>query len=75
MLSRAPQSLRLQVARVRIATPVRYAHGHGEYHHLPFQFPGKKRAAFAIKLSAFLLSGFSIPFVAASFQLNKAGAA
>lgn len=38
--------------------------------HLPFQFPGKKRAAFAIKLSAFLLSGFSIPFLAASFQLQ-----
>ncbi|KAI6035289.1 hypothetical protein F5J12DRAFT_792440 [Pisolithus orientalis] len=43
--------------------------------HLPFQFPGNKRAAFAFKLSAFLISGFSIPFLAAAFQLKKAGAA
>lgn len=68
----AQRVMRSQVARA--ATAVRYARGHGTYHHLPFQFPGKKRAAFAIKLSAFLLSGFSIPFLAASFQLNKAAA-
>ncbi|KIJ70180.1 hypothetical protein HYDPIDRAFT_104854 [Hydnomerulius pinastri MD-312] len=75
MLARAPQSLRSQVARVRIAAPVRYAHGHGEYHHLPFSFPGNKRKAFAVKLSLFLISGFSIPFAAAAFQLKKSGAA
>ncbi|KAI6152000.1 hypothetical protein BKA82DRAFT_19574 [Pisolithus tinctorius] len=75
MLARAPQNLRSQVARIRATAPVRYAHGHGEYHHLPFQFPGNKRAAFAFKLSAFLISGFSIPFLAAAFQLKKAGAA
>ncbi|KIM68617.1 hypothetical protein SCLCIDRAFT_884864 [Scleroderma citrinum Foug A] len=69
MLARAPQSLRSHVARVHISAPVRYAHGHGEYH-----FPGNKRAAFAVKLSAFLLAGFSIPFVAAVFQLKKAAA-
>ncbi|KAL4075937.1 hypothetical protein J3A83DRAFT_4370153 [Scleroderma citrinum] len=74
MLARAPQNLRSHVAPMRISAPVRYAHGHGEYHHLPFQFPGNRRAAFAVKLSAFLISGFSIPFLAAAFQLKKAGA-
>ncbi|KAI6047273.1 hypothetical protein EDC04DRAFT_2887079 [Pisolithus marmoratus] len=75
MLARAPQTLRPQVTRMRVTAPVRFAHGHGEYHHLPFQFPGNKRATFALKLSAFLLTGFSIPFLAAAFQLKKAGAA
>lgn len=37
--------------------------------HLPFAFPGKNRAAFGIKLSLFLISGFSIPFAAAAYQL------
>ncbi|KIK99244.1 hypothetical protein PAXRUDRAFT_132487 [Paxillus rubicundulus Ve08.2h10] len=69
MFALASQSLRSQVARVRVAAPARYAHGHGEYHHLPFAFPGKKRAAFGVKLSLFLISGFSIPFAAAAFQL------
>ncbi|KAI6164779.1 hypothetical protein EDD17DRAFT_1557938 [Pisolithus thermaeus] len=71
MLVRAPQT---RVVRRRVNTPVRFAHGHGEYHHLPFQFPGNKRASFGLKLSAFLLTGFSIPFLAAAFQLKKAGA-
>ncbi|KAF8138576.1 hypothetical protein EV363DRAFT_1394018 [Boletus edulis] len=75
MLARAPLSVRSQVTRLRVASPARHAHGHGEYHHLPFAFPGKKRAAFGIKLSLFLLSGFSIPFAAAAFQLKKSGAA
>ncbi|KAN0097357.1 hypothetical protein V8E55_001803 [Tylopilus felleus] len=74
MLARAPLSVRSQVTRLRVASPARYAHGHGEYHHLPFAFP-KNRAAFGIKLSLFLISGFSIPFAAAAFQLKKAGAA
>ncbi|KAG2146739.1 hypothetical protein DEU56DRAFT_153127 [Suillus clintonianus] len=75
MLARAPHSLRAQVARTRVASPARFVHGHGEYHHLPFQWPGKKRLAFGIKLTAFLTVGFSIPFAAAKFQLNKSGAA
>ncbi|KAF9247215.1 hypothetical protein BU15DRAFT_70049 [Melanogaster broomeanus] len=74
MLARAPQSLRSQVARVRVAAPARYAHGHGDYHHLPFAFPGKNRAAFGAKLTVFLLTGFSIPFAAVFFQLKKSGA-
>lgn len=32
MLARAPLSLRSQVTRLRVTSPARYAHGHGEYH-------------------------------------------
>lgn len=32
ILARAPLSLRSQVTRVRVASPARYVHGHGEYH-------------------------------------------
>ncbi|KAG9317558.1 hypothetical protein JVU11DRAFT_1765 [Chiua virens] len=76
MLARAPLTLRSQATRLRVAVaPARFVHGHGEYHHLPFAFPGKNRAAFGIKLSIFLISGFSIPFAAAAYQLKKSGAA
>ncbi|KAG1820278.1 uncharacterized protein BJ212DRAFT_1478409 [Suillus subaureus] len=75
MLARAPHSLRAQVVRIRVAPSARFVHGHGEYHHLPFEWPGKKRLSFGIKLTAFLVSGFSIPFAAAKFQLIKSGAA
>ena len=42
---------------------------HGIMQHLPFQFPGEKKFAFAVKLTLFLTSGFSIPFLAAAYQL------
>lgn len=32
MLARAPLNIRSQVSRLRVASPARYAHGHGEYH-------------------------------------------
>ena len=35
--------------------------------HIPFDY--SNRAAFATKLSAFLLTGFAIPFVAAVYQM------
>ncbi|KAH7922453.1 hypothetical protein BV22DRAFT_1131420 [Leucogyrophana mollusca] len=73
MLARAPQGLRQQLPRVRLAAPSRSAHGH--YHHLPFQFPGNKKAVFGVKVAVFLATGFSIPFAAAIFQLKKASAA
>ncbi|KAF9075930.1 hypothetical protein BDP27DRAFT_1256859 [Rhodocollybia butyracea] len=50
--------------------------GHGEYHHLPFAWPhtnSKTKTSFAIKLTAYLGLGFSIPFIAASYQLKKSG--
>jgi hypothetical protein len=37
--------------------------------HLPFDFPGEKKFAFAVKLTLFLGFGFSIPFLAAAYQL------
>jgi hypothetical protein len=37
--------------------------------HLPFQFPGEKKFAFAVKLTLFLASGFAIPFAASAYQL------
>ncbi|KAF9058084.1 hypothetical protein BJ165DRAFT_1521399 [Panaeolus papilionaceus] len=51
--------------------PARSAHDH--YHHLPFAFPGQKKAAFAAKLTFFLVSGFSIPIAASVWQLKKSG--
>jgi len=48
---------------------------HGHYHHLPFQWPGEKKATFGAKVGVFLAFGFSIPFLAAAFQLKKAGGA
>ncbi|KAG6855111.1 hypothetical protein C0991_006040 [Blastosporella zonata] len=44
---------------------------HGHYHHLPFQLPGKNKVPFATKVTVFLITGFSIPFVAAKWQLYK----
>ena len=42
---------------------------YGIMQHLPFQFPGERKFAFAAKLTLFLASGFSIPFLAAAYQL------
>jgi hypothetical protein len=37
--------------------------------HLPFKLPGERKGIFAIKLFAFLASGFSIPFLASAYQM------
>jgi hypothetical protein len=37
--------------------------------HLPFQFPGERKALFGFKLFLYMASGFSIPFLAARYQL------
>ncbi|PPQ64696.1 hypothetical protein CVT24_008323 [Panaeolus cyanescens] len=62
--------------RQRVAVNARSFHAsgparsaHDDYHHLPFAFPGQKKAAFGTKLTLFLVSGFSIPFVASVWQL------
>ncbi|KAF4574883.1 hypothetical protein EYR40_005380 [Pleurotus pulmonarius] len=63
---------RVAVAGVRsihTTAPVRSA-GH-DYHHLPFAWPGNKKTAFGLKLTSFLLFGFSIPVVASVYQLKK----
>ncbi|KAG6890961.1 hypothetical protein C0995_000918 [Termitomyces sp. Mi166 len=57
-------------ARVRSFHATSVARGdHGHYHHLPFQFPDKNKAPFAAKVLVFLATGFSIPFIAAKWQL------
>ncbi|THH00411.1 hypothetical protein EW026_g2117 [Hermanssonia centrifuga] len=64
MLVRAP--LR-QVAAHRFAAPSRGVHG--EYKHIPFDY--SNRRTFGLKVATYLISGFSIPFVAAWFQMQK----
>ncbi|KAF8221728.1 hypothetical protein L208DRAFT_1326336 [Tricholoma matsutake] len=63
-------ALRQQAIRARslhTTAPIRADHGH--YHHLPFQFPGKRKALFGFQLFVYMASGFSIPFLAARHQL------
>jgi len=43
---------------------------HG-YKHIPFNYEGSK-AVFGAKVAIFLLTGFSIPGVAAYYQIRKA---
>ena len=38
--------------------------------HLPFQWPGEKKVTFGAKVAVFLLTGFSIPFLASLYQLS-----
>jgi len=72
LLARASAPLRQAVARSPVTTPVRFAHGHGEYNHLPFNH---KKKSFSPKLALYLITGAAIPFCAAGYQLKKAGAA
>ncbi|KAF8192502.1 hypothetical protein BJ912DRAFT_263282 [Pholiota molesta] len=50
--------------------PARSAHD--DYHHLPFAWPTNK-AVWGAKVTAYLVVGFSIPFIASAYQLKKAG--
>ncbi|MCF1423289.1 cytochrome c oxidase VIIc family protein, partial [Mangrovimonas sp. AS18] len=65
LIVRAP--LRQLAVRRFAAVPSRGMHG--EYKHIPFDY--KNRAAFATKLTAYLATGFAIPFIAAFYQLSK----
>ncbi|KIM33448.1 hypothetical protein M408DRAFT_326162 [Serendipita vermifera MAFF 305830] len=42
------------------------------YNNMPFDYRNKK--TFALKVAAFFITGFSIPFIAAKYQLVKSGA-
>ncbi|KIL70142.1 hypothetical protein M378DRAFT_67661 [Amanita muscaria Koide BX008] len=69
MLSTTARSFAVrQHARTFHASVLRRSE-HGHYHHLPFDFPGEKKAAFGLKVFAFLVSGFSIPIFASVYQL------
>jgi hypothetical protein len=37
--------------------------------HLPFKWPGEKKGRFALKVFAYMFTGFSIPFLAAEYQM------
>ncbi|KZT24458.1 hypothetical protein NEOLEDRAFT_1179145 [Neolentinus lepideus HHB14362 ss-1] len=72
ILARSPL-LRQQALRGAQRVQVRLAHGvHGPEQAVPFSFASKP--AFATKVAAYLIGGFSIPFVAAIYQLQKSGA-
>jgi len=52
----------------------RYIHVENKVgNNMPFSYSNKR--TLALKVSLFLLTGFSIPFVAAAVQLKKAGGA
>jgi len=72
MLSTAARSLVRQRA---FHTSALRRSEHGHYHHFPFEFPTQKnKAVFGLKLFLFMASGFSIPLMAATYQLRKAAA-
>jgi len=60
-------ALRRQVVQSRAFVPSRGVH---DYKHIPFNYEGSK-AVFGVKVAVFLLSGFSIPFVASYYQIRK----
>jgi len=60
-------ALRRQVFQSRAFAPSRGAH---DYKHIPFNYEGSK-AVFGAKVAIFLLTGFSIPFVASYYQIRK----
>ena len=41
---------------------------YGRYQHIPFNYEGSK-AIFGVKVTLFLLSGFSVPFIASYYQM------
>ena len=73
----------LRARSLHTTVPIRADHGH--YHvrssrnvhdkyspsmqHLPFQFPGERKALFGFKLFVYMATGFSLPFLAARHQL------
>ncbi|KAI0723438.1 hypothetical protein C8Q76DRAFT_794378 [Earliella scabrosa] len=70
LLARSAAPLRQVTVRAR-AAPVRSMHG--EYKHIPFDYD--KKGTFGVKVVAYLVSGFAIPFVAAYYQLSKSAGA
>ncbi|VDC04096.1 unnamed protein product [Peniophora sp. CBMAI 1063] len=71
MLARSTRpALRQAAARVNCAQPARFAH-HG-YDPIPFKYQHKGR--FALKMTSYLLFGFTLPGIAAAYQIWKSGA-
>ncbi|KAI0786397.1 hypothetical protein C8Q75DRAFT_808385 [Abortiporus biennis] len=60
---------RVPLRQAALRAPARrFAHTE-EYKHLPFETAN--RVAFGTKLAAYLITGFSIPFIAAAYQISK----
>ncbi|KAG8990233.1 hypothetical protein FRB94_011342 [Tulasnella sp. JGI-2019a] len=47
----------------------RNAHAHNTVYNMPFDYRNKR--TFAVKMVAFLGTGFAIPFIAAYYQMHK----
>jgi len=69
LVARTPV-LQRQIIRSRAFVPSRGAHS--SYKHMPFNYEGSK-AAFGARVAIFLLSGFSVPFLASYYQIRKSG--
>ncbi|RDB22681.1 hypothetical protein Hypma_010294 [Hypsizygus marmoreus] len=69
VLARSQAVRQVRARAFHTTGPVRAPHG--EYHHLPFAWPGNKKAAFGAKVFLYLITGFSIPFIATKYQLIK----
>ncbi|EPT03184.1 hypothetical protein FOMPIDRAFT_1097393, partial [Fomitopsis schrenkii] len=69
LLARASPALRQSLARSSVRVPARFAHGHAytPADAVPFSF--KSKSGFALKVSAYLLTGVAIPIVASVYQL------
>jgi len=67
LVARTAPALRRQFLQSRSFAPSRGVH---DYKHIPFEYEGSK-AVFGAKVFVFLLSGFSIPWVAAYYQIRK----
>ncbi|KZV65684.1 hypothetical protein PENSPDRAFT_689671 [Peniophora sp. CONT] len=70
LASASRPALRQAALRVNRAQPVRFAH-HG-YDPIPFKYNHKGR--FALKMGSYLLFGFTLPGIAAAYQIWKSGA-
>ncbi|KAF9469114.1 hypothetical protein BDZ94DRAFT_572355 [Collybia nuda] len=69
--------VRSSVFRQQVVSRARYLHttpsirsaGHGEYKFVPFSYD--KKVPFGAKVAFYMVSGFSIPFLCAKWQLHK----
>ncbi|KAJ7708665.1 hypothetical protein B0H17DRAFT_1191177 [Mycena rosella] len=69
----ASSALRLRLPGAQLGK--RFASGHGEYQHFPFNAKQAEThpTKFAMKYSVFIATGFLIPFGAIYFRWNKKG--
>ncbi|KAG8878957.1 hypothetical protein FRB97_002053 [Tulasnella sp. 331] len=66
------RAARPAVLRTVIQNSRNAGHAHNTVYNMPFDYRNKKM--FAVKMVAFLGTGFAIPFIAAYYQMHKGGA-